>query len=116
MGLLKWIFENFIKNTLQTIEFNHRVRKRRKLERYYDFMLKLNTKGHHPLRKKIIEKYKHINIIDKDVINQLRDLAIYFEDKDIYKALSLMTLAYELRPNGQIIKRKYKKYIELTNM
>ena len=43
-------------------------------------------------------------------INLIRDEAVRLEKLDLQKALSLMTLAHQARPNGQFIARKMVEY------
>lgn len=120
LGLMQWIFRSFVTNTLDKSIFINKVKDRRKLAHYYDHMIALNTKKNNLLRVKLLEEHKlkntdfidqkKYNDVDPLHIDSLRDLAVYFENKDINKAFMLMSLAHELRPDGPFIKEKYMKY------
>jgi len=123
LGLAPWIFDNFIKDTLEKKLFIEKVKRRRELSDYYNNMIQLNHIKGNFTRIKILEEYKRKNLTQKDLekyndinaihIDALRDLAVYFEDKDIKKSFLLMQLAHELRPKGPFIKKKYLEYKQL---
>ena len=58
LGILHWVITNFIDNTLEINEFNNKVKDRRKLQQYYQFMLELNANRNTPWRDKVITHYQ----------------------------------------------------------
>lgn len=139
-GILKWIFSNFVANSLDKKYFYKITRKRRYILEYYNRMLRKNNDHLTEKRKKIIQIYKWRNIKqlplldelefliykanydeaislvkDKNLpnpgINLLRDTAIALESDNVLYAYKLMKAAFAHR-KGPLIKRKLDIYQE----
>jgi hypothetical protein len=123
LGILKWLFKNFVMNTLKIEEFHQKVRKRRLLPQYYEWMCSKHNRHITDLRKKIILKYKKINIdnnsssifFKKRQINALRDAAVELENVDIFTAYELTKIASHLRPADLYFTKKIRIYKKIIN-
>ncbi len=130
MNIIKNLFDNFIKNKIDTKIFHIDAKKRRKIPRYYDFMMDLNKDKMTPLRKTIILKYRKENIqtiappkniiepykVLNEDINNLRDIAISLEKTNIKEAYILMKLALKLRPTGGLLLHKVREYKKILDV
>ncbi len=122
MQMIKWVFSCFIDNSLKKRDFYKKARKRRELQRYYNWLLSDENKHLTSKRTKTIEAYreKYFPTIRSNTnknlffsnyhINIIRNSAIVLEDIDIHKAYALMQVAYKLRPSGEFIKKKINEY------
>ena len=116
MGMIKWIFMDFVNDILDIRLFQSEARKRKNLPRYYEWMCSTENIHLTEYRKKIILKYKHLNLKSEDIpksrnltnkqIDILRDIALFLEEIDIDKAYELMNMANQLRPTGVGIRKK----------
>lgn len=89
---------------------------------YYDSMLRrrnanptlllgkkrLESVLNSPLNKKLINS----SSLSSSEVNSIRDAALALESVDLDKALSLMEIAFKIRPDGPLIQRKIKMYRE----
>ncbi len=124
MGMLKWIFMDFVHENLDINKFYAEARKRRNLPRYYEWMLSKANSHLTTKRKEVILSYKNKHFpsgrekkeeqtaisIENNHINLFRDAAIALEKIDIKQAYELMYLAHQFRPKGPTIKKKLSEY------
>lgn len=121
LGELDWLVKSFLNNSLNVEDFNQKIKKRRRLERYYAWMLSKENIYLTEKRKKVLEKYRDLYDLSPDrksglmknlnqEIDVLRDAAIMLEEKDIELSLKLMLIAKKYRPNGVVINKKIVQY------
>lgn len=128
INVLDWLVDSFIKNDIDDNVFYEKVRKRRNLKRYYQWMTSNQNKYLTTSRKKVIdihrkkilmslskkergsEKYKGFDSLSNGEIKSILDVAVMLEGVDINVSHSLMELALKLRPRGKFIISKIKEY------
>lgn len=132
MNMLSWIVIAFIENKLSEKDFYHRVRARRLIKRYYDWLLSPQNKHLTAQRAHIINRHKLImikKVAHKEEgwekytnfyrepklreLNKIRDMAIMLEGIDIKLSYDLMSLALKHRPSGPFLRKKIQEYEEI---
>ena len=132
MNMLSWIVIAFIENKLSEKDFYHRIRARRLIKRYYDWLLSPQNKHLTAQRAHIINRYKLImmkKVAHKEEgwekytdfyrapklpeLNRIRNMAIMLEGIDIKLSYDLMSLALKHRPSGPFLRKKIQEYEEI---
>lgn len=62
------------------------------------------------LEKDLVNELSLSTGLNDTQINTLRDIALELETQDLEKAYELMKIAYAFKPQGPLIKQKYKQY------
>ena len=127
LKLLKPLFLNFVKNTIDKKQFQHDVRARRTILPYYEGMLNLRNRKLTPKRQRIIIKWQSKFLksetigdiafrIDPKYAEPLRDSAILLEKHDLKKAHALMELAFEAKQGPGIYRKLllYRKKLKIS--
>ncbi|MBF7052340.1 hypothetical protein IOC61_03290 [Halomonas sp. KAO] len=122
MGELDWLVKSFLNNELDSRNFFKKIRKRRRIERYYSWMLSNENEYLTPNRRNVIEKFRDfyfssprrgmkgfvkLSVKDVDVI---RDAALLIENSDADLSHQLLLVAKKARPNGVLINKKLNQY------
>lgn len=119
LGLLDPLINNLITGKIiNEYFFYKKIKARRFLPRYYEWMLCKENIHLTPKRKLVIEKShnKMLQMTKKySYTDQLRDDAIKLEKTSIKAAYEIMKLAFQLRPDGPLIKKKIAEYQQLLD-
>lgn len=121
LGVLDWLVKSFLDNSLNVGMFNKKIRKRRRLKRYYAWMLSKENIYLTKRRKLVLEKYRDFYSLSSDStyplkkllnneIDVIRDAAIGLEETDMKLSLKLMLIAKKSRPNGVVVNKKIAQY------
>ncbi len=117
MGILKWLFDSFLGDTVNEVVFRRRARRRFSYQGYYKHMLSKSSLT--PKRREIVSRYYN-NLMKSNEDSRfelfegdpdlLRDYAIKLEAYDLKMSEGLMALAHRMRPTGPTIKKKLEQY------
>lgn len=121
LGVLDWLVKSFLDNSLSVEGFNKKIKRRRRLKRYYSWMLSKENIYLTEKRKQVLEKYRDFYDLGsggKEVLRKglgkdvdvIRDAAISLEETDMELALKLMLIAKKYRPNGVLVNKKINQY------
>ena len=119
LGLLKQLFQDFLKDDVDVSIFHRHAKKRKLYPHHYSWLLSPQNLHLTPKRRIVIERHKRAleaylhepdNIKEQKFLAALRDAAIALENSHFDLSRTLMTKAFEIMPNGRVIKTKFLEY------